>query len=225
VIPVYNEIHTLPALLPRVLQAPLEGRDREIILVDDGSQDGTRSYLETIKDPQVRVFFHDHNCGKGSALRTGFTAATGEVIIVQDADLEYAPEEYPRLLAPILEGHTQVVYGSRFKGRDRHVHASSLFYFGGQIVTWIANLLYGLRLTDEPTCYKVFRRSLLQNLDLQCHRFEFCPEFTAKVARSGIPILEVPISYHPRTVREGKKIGWRDGVQAISTLFRYRFRK
>lgn len=223
VIPVYNEVKTIRALLDRVLAAPLDGLEREVILVDDGSKDGTRELLAKIADPRVRVLLHERNRGKGAALRTGFAQVAGELVVVQDADLEYCPEEYSLLLRPLVEGCAQVVYGSRFKGRDSKAHSSMTFFIGGQVVTWVANIFFDLRLTDEPTCYKVFWADLLPSLNLQCERFEFCPEFTAKVARQGIPIMEVPISYHPRTTREGKKIGWRDGIEAITTLIRYRF--
>lgn len=223
VIPVFNEVQTIEALVSRVLAAPLDGLEREVVLVDDGSRDGTRDWLSKISDPRVRIFYHERNRGKGAALRTGFAHVSGDVVIVQDADLEYCPEEYPLLLRPMLEGCAQVVYGSRFKGRDSNSHSSMTFFLGGQVVTWAANLLFNLRLTDEPTCYKVFWADLLPRLDLRCEKFEFCPEFTAKVARLGIRIMEVPISYRPRTAQEGKKIGWRDGIEAIQTLVKYRF--
>jgi glycosyltransferase involved in cell wall biosynthesis len=223
VIPVYNEQKTVLEIVRRVLEAPAAGLDREVILVNDGSRDGTREILDTVADPRVRVLHHERNRGKGAALRTGFAAATGDILIVQDADLEYSPDEYPQLLEPILRGEVRVVYGSRFKGKDHDRHSSTLFFLGGQVITWVANILYGLRLTDEPTCYKVFRADVLDEFELVCERFEFCPEFTAKVARNGIRILEIPISYAPRSVAEGKKIGWKDGFEGIWTLLRYRF--
>ncbi|MDZ4805365.1 MAG: glycosyltransferase family 2 protein [Candidatus Eisenbacteria bacterium] len=225
IIPVYNESKTVREIVRRVLEAPVLGLERELILVDDGSSDGTPEILKQLEGPGVRVIRHPRNRGKGAALRTGFENATGDVLIVQDADLEYSPDEYPSLLGPILSGQVRVVYGSRFKGEDHDRHSSMLFFVGGQVITWVANMLYGLRLTDEPTCYKVFRADVLDEFELECERFEFCPEFTAKVARNGIEILEVPISYNPRSVEEGKKIGWKDGFEGIYTLLRYRFRR
>ena len=223
VIPVYNESVTLPVILERVFNAPLLGLEREVIIVNDASKDGTADFLRTLTDPRIKTFTHSINRGKGAALRTGFTGLTGDIIIVQDADLEYYPEEYPLLLQPIIDGKYDVVYGSRFIGKNHNVHSSLTFFLGGQLVTWIANILYGLRLSDEPTCYKVFRSDILPQIDLVCEKFEFCPEITAKIARLKLPILEVPISYNPRSPDEGKKIRWYDGLEAVWTLLRYRF--
>jgi SAM-dependent methyltransferase len=223
VIPVYNEQDTILALVDRVLRAPRSELECEVIIVNDCSSDRTGVMLKQVSDDRVRVFHHDINRGKGAALRTGFAHVTGDIVIVQDADLEYCPEEYPLLLQPIVDGCADVVYGSRFKGRNRRVHSSLAFFLGGQLVTWVANILYGLRLSDEPTCYKVFRANLLRDLDLKCERFEFCPEITAKLARLKFSILEVPISYKPRSPEEGKKIKWHDGIEAVWTLLRYRF--
>ena len=219
IIPAYNEQATIGELLRRVAEAPY---DKQIIVVDDASTDATPDILTAWGCQVVR---HPVNRGKGAAIRTGLAHAVGEFTIVQDADLEYSPDEYPSLLGPILSGQVRVVYGSRFKGEDHDRHSSMLFFVGGQVITWVANMLYGLRLTDEPTCYKVFRADVLDEFELECERFEFCPEFTAKVARNGIEILEVPISYNPRSVEEGKKIGWKDGFEGIYTLLRYRFRR
>lgn len=224
VMPVFNEGKTLAEIVERVLSAPVLGMERELIIVNDGSSDGTREVLDSLKDPCLRVLHHDRNRGKGAAVRTGIAAASGDIILIQDADLEYMPEEYPRLLQPLLDRGARVVYGSRFTGRSSHLHSSYIYFLGGQVVTWMANFLYRLKLTDEPTCYKVFDSTLLHALELRCERFEFCPEVTAKVALSGTPIVEVPISYHPRKRHEGKKIGWRDGLEAIGTLLRERFR-
>lgn len=223
VIPVYNEHKTLDEILDRIERVRIAPVDKEIVLVDDGSDDGTRQIIESYRGrPGYVVALHESNMGKGSAIRTGLAHVGGDIVLVQDADLEYDPCDYPALLAPLLEGQASVVYGSRRLKPDNG-QCSALFYCGGVIVTWVANLLYNIRITDEPTCYKLFRKEVLDTLDLQCRGFEFCPEVTAKVAKAGIPIVEVPISYHPRSAREGKKIRYRDGLIAIWTLFRLRF--
>jgi len=219
VIPVYNERATLPKVLEKVKNSPFE---KEIIIVDDGSEDGTREYLRSLDEDGVRVFYHDRNRGKGAAVRTGFKEARGEVIIVQDADLEYDPEDYPNLLEPILDGRADVVYGSRFLGGPHRV----LFfwhYAGNRILTLLSNMLTNLNLTDMETCYKAFRREVVQNLDLKSNRFDIEPEITVKVARAGYRIYETPISYSGRDYREGKKITWRDAVPAVWALVRFRF--
>jgi len=222
VIPVYNEIATIEKVLARVEQVTIPGVDKEIVVVDDGSTDGSREWLRTVRGRYI-VVFHRGNFGKGAALRTGFAHASGDVLLVQDADLEYFPEDYPDLLAPIREGRTRVVYGSRRLRRDNRQHSGFLFFLGGVFLTKLANMLYGTRITDEPTCYKVFDAALLRRIPLVCRRFEFCPEVTAKVARRGERILEVPIRYAPRSIAQGKKIGWRDAVEATWTLLKYRF--
>ena len=218
-IPAYNEINSIDTLLEKIQAVPI---NKEIIIVDDGSTDGTRERLTTFKSiPNVRVVFHDHNQGKGAAIRTAIQHMTGDIAIVQDADLEYEPQDYPALVAPIAEGREKVVYGSRFlKPENRHSYFS--FYVGGQIVTLLTNILYNQRLTDEPTCYKVFDANFLKSIPLDCMRFEFCPEVTAKVAKRGIRIKELPISYYPRSIAEGKKISWLDGIEAIWVLLKYR---
>ncbi len=219
-VPVYNERATLETLLGRVLAVPL---DLEVIVVDDGSTDGTRDLLRGLERRMpIRALFHPANRGKGAAIRTALAEARGEIVLIQDADLEYDPQDYPRLVAPILRGETNVVYGSRYLEPGNALPLTH-FKVGVLLLTFAANLLYGLRLTDEATCYKVFRRDLLQALPLRCERFEFCPEVTARVARRGERIVEVPITYRYRTVAEGKKIGWRDGVEAFATLLRCRF--
>ncbi len=222
VMPVYNERRFIRTIIDRVLAVRLDGLERELVVVDDGSQDGTREILRQIDDAGVRVLFHERNRGKGAALRTGFADASGDVFIVQDADLEYNPQEYPELLRPILGGHADVVYGSRFLGGPHRVH---LFWHmvGNRVLTLLSNMMSNLNLTDVETCYKVFRREVLQGMTLRSDRFGFEPEFTLKVARAGWRIYEVPISYHGRDYADGKKIGWKDGVGAVYTILKYRF--
>jgi len=219
VIPVYNERDTFMTLLERVLATPFE---REVLIVDDCSTDGTRELLQAYSNPDVRIFYHEVNRGKGAALRTAFGHATGDVVLIQDADLEYDPEEYPRLIEPIAKDLADVVYGSRFLGGQHRV----LFFWhsvGNQVLTTFSNMMTNLNLTDMETCYKVFRREVIQSIPLKSDRFGFEPEVTAKIARRGYRVYETPISYHGRTYEEGKKIGWRDGVQAIWTILRYHF--
>ena len=224
VMPVYNEQATLRAIIAAVRAVPIR---KELILVDDGSKDGSRAILaELAALPDVRVIEHEQNRGKGAALRTGFAAARGEIVLVQDADLEYDPGDYPTLLAPILRGEADVVYGSRYlvdprdPGRERD---SFVHYFGNRVLTFCSNLFTGLNLTDMETCYKCFRREVLQDLVIESRRFTVEPEFTAKVARLPVRIHEVPIRYRGRKFSEGKKIGWRDGVAAIWAIVKYRF--
>ena len=221
-IPAYNEVHNIDTLLAKVQAVPLP---KEIIIVDDGSTDGTRDRLTAYQNtPNFKVIFHERNQGKGAAIRTAIQYMTGDIAIVQDADLEYEPQDYVALIQPIIEGKEKVIYGSRFlKTENRHSYMS--FYIGGQIVTLLTNILYNQRLTDEPTCYKVFETNFLRSIPLDCTRFEFCPEVTAKVAKRGIRIKELPISYYPRSITEGKKISWFDGIEAIWVLFKYRFVK
>jgi glycosyltransferase involved in cell wall biosynthesis len=219
-VPVYNERGTLEQLLERVLAVPL---DMEVLVVDDGSRDGTRELLVGLsRRLPIRALYHDVNHGKGRAVRTALAEATGEIVIVQDGDLEYDPEDYPKLIAPILRGETNVVYGSRYLNRDNPLPWTA-FKVAVLMLNVLANLLYGTHLTDEATCYKVFRTSVLKSIPLRCERFEFCPEVTARVAKRGERIVEVPIRYRFRTRAQGKKIGWRDGFEAFWTLFRYRF--
>lgn len=230
VIPVYNERHTLHLLLAKVREVPLR---KQIILVDDCSRDGTRELLQEMQqtDTDLTIAFHQVNQGKGAALRTGFGLATGQIVIVQDADLEYDPSEYPRLIEPIVDGRADVVFGSRFIGETHRV-LNFWHSMGNQFLTWLSNMFTDLNLTDMEVCYKVFRREVIQNISLKQNRFGFEPEVTAKVARFHVPALEgrparrcriyeMPVSYSGRDYAEGKKIGWRDGVQAIYCIVRY----
>jgi glycosyltransferase involved in cell wall biosynthesis len=218
VIPVYNERETIEEALRRVQALDL---DLEIVVVDDCSTDGTRELLRSY--PGIRLAEHARNQGKGAAIRTAIRHLTGDIVIIQDADLEYAPEEYPALIAPILAGKARVVYGSRFlRGRPRMRMAN---YLCNRLLALATNLLFGARITDEATCYKVFDAALLKEVPLTCRRFEFCPEVTAKILRRGERIVEVPISYTARTMDAGKKIRWWDGIEAIWTLIKFRFRK
>ncbi len=217
IVPVYNEAANLGDLLQAIQSSPVK---KEIIIVDDGSTDGTREKLQAMPPiDDVTVLFHEQNYGKGAAIRTALTYARGEYVLIQDSDLEYDPQDYPKLLAPLEEGKANVVYGVRPDRPERGLR----FFLGAKLLTHLANFLYGAGIHDEATCYKVFRRSLLAEFQLQCRRFEFCPEVTAKLCRLGERIAEVPISYHPRSAVEGKKIRHSDGWLAIWTLIRYRF--
>jgi glycosyltransferase involved in cell wall biosynthesis len=222
VIPVYNEEKTLQEVVSRVRSVDLP-LSREIILVDDASRDGSRAIVESLAGDGVRVFFHAVNQGKGAALRTGFKEAQGEIVLIQDADLEYDPSEYPKLLAPILADKADVVYGSRFIGSEAHRVLYFWHMVGNRLLTLLSNMLTNLNLTDMETCYKVFRREVLAGIAIREDRFGFEPEITAKIARQGVRIYEVGISYSGRTYEEGKKIGWRDGLRALYCIVRYRF--
>ena len=220
VIPCYNEVATLRAVVDRVRAAPVE--HKEIIIVDDCSTDGTQALLRSEIAPLVdREIYHAFNRGKGAALRTGFAQATGDVVIVQDADLEYDPAEYPRLLRPIAEGRADVVFGSRFAGGEAHRVVYFWHMVGNKFLTLVSNMATNLNLTDMETCYKVFRRDILQKITLEEDRFGFEPEITAKVAKLHCAIYEVGISYYGRTYAEGKKIGWKDGVRALYAILKY----
>lgn len=221
IMPAYNELKTLPKILKQVQKADCLGLKKEIIIVDDGSTDGTAKLLRSLRQTGIKTFFHNQNKGKGAAVRTGIKNATGDIILIQDADLEYHPEEYPVLIHPFLKSRASVVYGSReLSGQNRH--SSILFHIGGRFVTLMTNLLFGSHLTDVPTCYKAFKRDIIAQLPLRCQRFEFCPEVTAHLLKRNIPIIEVPIKYNSRDKKEGKKIKARDGVEAFWTLIRCR---
>jgi glycosyltransferase involved in cell wall biosynthesis len=218
--PVYNEATTLTEIIRVVLAQPMV---RELIVVDDCSTDDSWHVLQKMgaEDCRIKLIRHDVNQGKGAALRTGFSGVNGDIVIVQDADLEYNPAEYPKLLAPILEGHADVVFGSRFIGSEAH----RVLYFwhsvGNRILTTLSNMTTDLNITDLETCYKVFKRSVLERITLRENRFGFEPEITAKVAKLKVRIYEVAVSYHGRTYAEGKKINWWDGISAIRCIFKY----
>ncbi len=235
IIPVYNEIETIAEILARVRGVPLQlaiwggeahtetlTLDREIVIVDDGSTDGTRAYLDTLRDaPDLRIIFHEVNQGKGAAVWTGLQQASGDIMLVQDADLEYDPRDYLALLQPILEQRAQVVYGSRFRGGP----AKAMFFWhmlGNRFLTFVTNILYNTILTDMETCYKVFTRAVAEQLHLQAQGWGFDPEITVQILLRGYRIYEVPISYTGREFTEGKKISWKDGLTVLWTLLKYR---
>ncbi len=223
IIPVYNEIDTLDQIVTAVREVPVT---KEIILVDDGSTDGSRELLAQLeKLPDVRVLYHAVNQGKGAAIRTGVAAATRDLVVIQDADLEYDPQELPLLMRPIEEGKADVVYGSRFSGGSAHRVLYVWHSVGNKFLTLLSNAFTNLNLTDMETCYKMFRREIIQSIRIEESRFGMEPELTAKLARTGCRIFEVGISYSGRTYEEGKKIGWRDGVRAIWCILKYNLRK
>jgi glycosyltransferase involved in cell wall biosynthesis len=233
IIPAYNEEETITEVIKRIKKVDLkkEKVEKEIIVVNDGSKDKTSQKVEAISG--VRLINQIPNQGKGAAIRRGVKEATGDIILVQDADLEYNPEDYASLIKPILEGKAKVVYGSRFLGSRKqgnlllsrkHKNAYGLAYIGAQIVTFTTNLLFGTQITDEPTCYKCFSAEVIKSINIKGNRFDWEPEVTAKVAKKGIKIYEVPIFYSPRSFEEGKKINWKDGIHAIWTLLKYRIK-
>ncbi len=217
IVPVYNEIQGIEKILKRLKEVPIH--NKEIVVVDDGSTDGTREFLRTIQEPEIRVFFQPQNTGKGGAVRRGVMEATGEYIVIQDADLEYDPRDLARMFDLVLKGQAQIVYGSRMLGRGTFLKSS---YYANRFLTFLTDVLYGARLTDMETCYKMMPRDVYLRLNIQANRFDMEPEITAKLLRYGYSIVEIPISYRGRTKGEGKKIGWRDGIQAIWTLVKYR---
>ncbi|HOW58897.1 MAG TPA: glycosyltransferase family 2 protein [Candidatus Omnitrophota bacterium] len=239
IIPVHNEKDTIAEIVRRVNAVDL---DKEIIIVDDKSTDGSREILkEFTNDRGIKIILLDQNFGKGFAIRSALGHVTGDVVIIQDADLEYNPNDFKKIIEPFQENHIHVVYGSRFfhlqtfvylkewlasKRRQEpcnvgHVYMANFLCI--KLLNWMVFLLYGQKITDEATCYKAFRREVIHAINLNCMRFEFCPEVTAKICKAGFKIVEVPISYEPRTTEHGKKIGWKDGVAAIATLIKYRF--
>jgi len=221
VMPVYDEKATIRQIIDKVLAVKL---DKELIIVDDGSTDGTREILKELEpslDAQARIFYMDRNRGKGAAVRYGIAQATGDVLVIQDADLEYEPEEFHNLLEPLQKGRASVIYGSRFLG----AHGTGYYWttLGNKLLTWLTNVIYNSNLTDMETCYKLFSMDVLRDIPLKCQRFEFEPEVTAKILKRGMRIYEVPISYVGREYSEGKKITWKDAWEAFKTLVRYRF--
>lgn len=226
IIPVYNEKATIKTILESVKNAPLSGQEREVVVVDDCSSDGTSAFLRQMKPSGgVKILFHEKNMGKGAALRTGFKNATGDIIIIQDADLEYDPQEYPRLIDPILQGKADVVYGSRFMGGEPHRVLYFWHSLANSFLTFMSNAFSDLNLTDMETCYKVFRKSVVEDLHIEENRFGFEPEITAKLgaltSEKGIRVYEVGISYYGRTYEDGKKIGWKDALWTFWCIFKY----
>jgi glycosyltransferase involved in cell wall biosynthesis len=224
VIPVYNEVATIERVVEQVAAAEL-GIEKHLVMVDDGSTDGSREVLRRIGQahPEWTMVFHERNQGKGAALRSGFAAADGDIVVIQDADLEYDPRDLKAMLGPILDGHADVVYGSRFLGGGPH---RVLFFWhavGNRFLTTLSNMLTDLNLTDMEVCYKMFRRAVLDHIRIRENRFGFEVEITAKVARGGWRVYEVPVAYHGRSYAEGKKIGWKDGVRALWCVMKYRF--
>ena len=223
VIPCYNEFDTIEEILEKVNQSSVfREHEKEIIVVDDDSQDGTKEWLEKTESPRFdQLIKHTHNQGKGAALRTGFQAATGDIVIIQDADLEYDPEEYQKLIQPILDGKADAVFGSRFMGGQPHRVVYFWHRVGNLLLTLFSNMLTNINLTDMETCYKVFRREVIQSIEIHENRFGFEPEITAKLVKQQVRIYEVGISYYGRTYSEGKKIGWKDGFRALWCILKY----
>ncbi|UCE23529.1 MAG: glycosyltransferase family 2 protein [Candidatus Zixiibacteriota bacterium] len=220
IIPVFNEVSTIEEMVSKVKASPVE--DKELILVDDYSTDGTRELLERKLEALVdKVVYQPRNYGKGFALKTGFQHATGDIVIIQDADLEYDPDQYPEMIRPIVENKADVVYGSRFMGAGPHRVVYYWHYVGNRLLTLLSNMFTNINLTDMETCYKAFRRELVQSIDIEENRFGFEPEITAKVAKRKVRIYEIGISYYGRTYNEGKKIGWKDGCKAIWCILKY----
>lgn len=220
VIPVYNEEKTIQEVLKAIQGVKLPGWEKEIIVVDDGSRDGTQKILDTWKK-SCTVIFHDHNVGKGGAIVTGYKRVTGDIVLIQDADLEYSPTDYAKLLEPFDNPKVTVVYGSRFLGA--HLSTQFVYTQGNKFVTFMTNILYNTNITDMETGYKVFRKHVMDGMTIHAKRFDFEPEFTAKILKKGNQIYEVPISYYGRTFLEGKKLTWKDGVVALWTLIKYKF--
>ena len=219
IIPVYNEEKTFLELLNKVKKTNIK---KEIIIVNDGSKDKTKEILQKIKDPNITIINHERNQGKGTAIRTGLNKAIGDIIIIQDADLEYDPSDYKNLISPIINKEVEVVYGTRMSSlskKDMH----TLHYYGNKILTLITNIIYNSKISDMETCYKVFKKEILNNIKLKSNKFEIEPEITAKLLKKGYKIKEVPINFNPRSFKEGKKITWKDGIKAAYYLVKYRF--
>ena len=218
IIPVYNEVQYIEQVVSVVLKSPYA---KEIIIIDDGSTDGTREWLQRLKHPEIRILYHDSNKGKGAAIQTGFSHAGGDIVLIQDADLEYDPDEYSILLNPILDGKADVVYGSRFAGFGAHRVLYFWHYTGNRFLTFLSNMFTDLNLTDMETCFKVFTKEALKGIRIRENRFGFEPEITAKISKKKLRIYEVPISYYGRTYDEGKKINWKDGAWALWCILKY----
>ncbi len=227
IIPVYNEISTLETMLEKVGNAPMCALEKEVILVDDGSTDGSGEFLrkleETAREKGYKILFHSKNMGKGAAIRTAVYYATGDIIVIQDADLEYDPNDYENLIKLILEDKADAVYGSRFSGSNPKTSFKFSHYLGNKFLTFVTNLLYSSALTDMETCYKAFRADVIKSINIKSNRFEFEPEITAKILKKGYHLYETPVSYSGRAFHEGKKITWKDGITALIALGKFRF--
>jgi len=218
IIPVYNEKDTINKIIEKVRKVPIE---KEIIIVDDGSTDGTQNILKNFNNKDIKVILKEKNEGKGMSIREGLKYVSGDIVVIQDADLEYEPMDFLKMIEVIEKNNASVVYGSRILGKGKK--SSFFFYLGGRFLSCIVNILYNAKITDEPTCYKMFRTDVIKKINLKCTGFEFCPEVTAKVRKMGYKIFEVPIHYIPRSIKEGKKIRLKDGIIATWTLIKYRF--
>lgn len=224
IIPVYNEEKTILKVINKVKKSNTLNLTKEIIVIDDCSKDNTKNILKKIKEKQIKIFYHSKNMGKGSAIRTGLKNSTGDLVLIQDADLEYNPNEYSKLLKPILENKADVVYGTRLEAIQKNQkNMYKLHYFGNLFLTFLTNLLYGTKITDMETGYKLFKRKIIKGINLKARRFDFEPEITAKVLKKGIKIYELPINFTGRKFDEGKKITWKDGLAAAYYLLKYRF--